>query len=1691
VGGFNNDYGYGNIPGNLNTDYSRHRDSDLGVGQWPNTSDPLSGSRTDGEILAYSVFVVLGPHSGSYPVFFNGAVGQEVAQMENMAAATFTAPTDGSGGVVATSGPAGVGLSTSPTLTPPATITYTPAGYNPTYAVWEITATAAGAVNATLTPATGQSIDHPIFLVDGYTSSKMPVAISVGNALMNQGVDYYATLDTVNHQLWITANRLVTGPMNLVVQPTAGPPSISSIPVYGYDNQTITITGANFTGATTVTFNGTDPGLMVSTPLNFTVNSPDQITATIPVSLDGNGTITVTTPNGSITSSTSIYLYIRWYGIPFPLYHWLGFAAALDGDFLVILNNRDQIFTSANAGKTVVLAPAPIENWNTVASSADGSTAAAASGTVAGTTATGNIYLGFSGTTNWQLSGAPTNLDWISLVISSNGNKMAAIGINSIRGANELNVVYTSANYGATWSLSLPSQEPWSQIASSTDGTKLVVVGTNGSILTSSNSGGTWTVTSAPSLPWVSVTSSADGTHLLAASGAGAPGQIYSSTTSGTSWTSTGAPSLDWLSVSISADGTQMAAVSTNPTTLLGTVYTATSGKAWMSNNLPSGTWSSVLFTANGMTALGGSQVFTAYTSPTNQPPTNQSTAPITGGGPFTQSYTNTFPTGGNKSPFTGGSVASWEYWYGLNYTNILMTNDPTMDAQGNPNSGSLKVYLPFGNAGDQGVFFGTFDNQYAYDETVTLDASYVTSLAFDIHFAPGTPLDSTGDLGSITMSIFPGSENGGDFGLFPSVTIPATATNGWFHATEIITNFIAQEPFAGLTTCVAMGFDYNSYSGYPTTPVTFWIDNVSVLSYQPQLVPTLSWATPSPIVYGTALTSAQLDAAGSVSGALVYNPPLGSVPGVSTGRVVSVTFNPADSLNYQSVSTNVLLGVSPAALTATANNASRAFAAANPAFTATYSGFVNGDTASVVSGFPSFTTTASNASAVGTTYPIVPSLGSLIASNYAISNFVNGTLTITPVVTAASSLVWAQAFVPLYYWDSLAASADGTKLFAAASGGEIYRSTNSGALWTLTSAPLEDWTALAVSADGSHLAAVSTAGSLGEGTNGAIYTSTNTGLTWTLTSAPTNVNWLAVASSSNGTHLAAVGSTGGASTGVVYTSANSGASWTSNNLPKESWAAIASSANGTILSVVADQGLIFVSTNAGSNWLATSAPTNNWTGVTCSASGSELVAVSGIGTPGREIFISSNTGATWTIASAPAVVWNGVASSPDGTQLIAISRPLGSFTGSVFTSTNAGTTWSSNNLPNASWSGVASAVNGTELLVANGNGSVYLTPASLIPATSAPTEIWMSNNVPYEQLFSVASSANGSNLVTVGENPYSLLSVVFTSTNAGVAWTNDTAPSGPFNFTSVASSSDGSKLAAGSTAGNIFVSTNAGATWTATSSPSSGWTTIASSSNGVNLIAAGYEELYTSTNAGGSWISNNVPAAGWASVASSADGTKLVAVGTLELSGAGVIYLSTNAGTTWTLSPAPNESWTAVASSADGTKIAAAANDEPILVSTNLGAAWTVTPSLLYDWSALASSSNGTVLVAASQNGQIFVSTNAGASWTLTGAPLESWVSVATSADGSKSVAVATSGQVYTLQLIPPITPPMLGISLTSSNGVQIYWPTSASGYVLQQSPNLSTTNWVNVTNTPSTNGATQSILVTPQAGSRFYRLN
>jgi hypothetical protein len=101
---------------------------------------------------------------------------------------------------------------------------------------------------------------------------------------------------------------------------------------------------------------------------------------------------------------------------------------------------------------------------------------------------------------------------------------------------------------------------------------------------------------------------------------------------------------------------------------------------------------------------------------------------------------------------------------------------------------------------------------------------------------------------------------------------------------------------------------------------------------------------------------------------------------------------------------------VNKAVLTVTANDATRPYDTANPTFPYTTTGFVNGDTTSVVSGTPGLTTTATLLSPVGA-YPIVVAQGTMAAANYSF-DFINGTLRIVVSGSSTTTLSLAPATV-------------------------------------------------------------------------------------------------------------------------------------------------------------------------------------------------------------------------------------------------------------------------------------------------------------------------------------------------------------------------------------------------------------------------------------------------------------------------------------------------------------------------------------------------------------------------------------------------------------------------------------------------------------------------------------------------------
>ncbi|MGA2281611.1 MAG: hypothetical protein ABSG80_15060 [Verrucomicrobiota bacterium] len=370
------------------------------------------------------------------------------------------------------------------------------------------------------------------------------------------------------------------------------------------------------------------------------------------------------------------------------------------------------------------------------------------------------------------------------------------------------------------------------------------------------------------------------------------------------------------------------------------------------------------------------------------------------------------------------------------------------------------------------------------------------------------------------------------------------------------------------------------------------------------------------------------------------------------------------------------------------------------------------------------------------------------------------------------------------------------------------------------------------------------------------------------------------------------------------------------------------------------------------------------------------------------------------------------------------------------------------------------------------------LAAAIFVVVVSAFAQTWTQTSAPntgggWE---AIAMSADGKKAVAVSSTAPPVVSA-----DSGVTWTTNVVYHW---FNRIASSADGTKWIAVfySGPGYIYVSTDSGNTWTQTSSMnSSSWDAVASSADGNKLFAAIYNgSIYT--NSGTIWTASSAPSKAWTWLASSADGTKVAATADNDK-----IYSSTDSGMTWTATGSSNDSWSSIASSADGTRLVASSGSG-VYVSTNSGGSWTLVNT---NSGQVASSVDGTKLAIGGRS--IYTSSDSGLTWVSNSAPVTvvpdySWI--ASSADGCKMFAARYGSLgIWTCQITPAST---LNINSSASTGAVLSWLVPSTNFVLQQNPDLTTTNWTDVTNTPTLNltNLQNQVIVSPSTGNSFYRL-
>ncbi len=610
--------------------------------------------------------------------------------------------------------------------------------------------------------------------------------------------------------------------------------------------------------------------------------------------------------------------------------------------------------------------------------------------------------------------------------------------------------------------------------------------------------------------------------------------------------------------------------------------------------------------------------------------------------------------------------------------------------------------------------------------------------------------------------------------------------------------------------------------------------------------------------------------------------------------------------------------------------------------------------------------------------------------------------------------------------WQSIASSADGTKLAAIAYYGYIYTSADSGTTWTeQTASGSRGWTSIASSSDGTKLAAV---------VDGSyIYSSTDSGVTWIAQPSTGLSSVKSIASSSDGTRLVIAASYYG---GYILTSTDSGATWsTTLSIPSGS-VSVTSSSDGTKLAALEYNGYIHTSTNSGATWMTQyAAGARYWRSISSSADGTALVAVAI--SNNNAIYTSSDSGATWTERTvAGSDSWLQVASSNDGTKLAAVG-----YSDTIYTSSDSGATWTERNfLGTREWVASAASQDGSHIVAADYEGSIWV--SADFGVSWAEHEL---NGGP-QNWRGVTISHDGTKLSAIGG--YYGGSFMYTSTDSGVNWTEQQTPLESSGFRSIASSSDGTKLAIlGQYSSYIHTSTDSGANWTKRiSAGQRDWHSVASSADGSVVVAGiSYDpeggsdgDVAVSTDSGATWTFHDLEVAdtnGFWSVGLSADGGKMVAAtGTY-----GHIYTSSDFGATWMKQAAAPESyWYDVEMSPDGSKIMAVNGDSGyVYLSHNSGATWEQTEIWSYYWEdtdAISFSGDGRTMVVAT-DGPIYLGKVEGAATATFNLATLSGASQAATADAVRNATIsATSMTCYALSTPSIATFGTSGVSAPTS---------------------------------------------------------
>jgi len=274
--------------------------------------------------------------------------------------------------------------------------------------------------------------------------------------------------------------------------------------------------------------------------------------------------------------------------------------------------------------------------------------------------------------------------------------------------------------------------------------------------------------------------------------------------------------------------------------------------------------------------------------------------------------------------------------------------------------------------SGTAGVGYGDTYNCIVWGNTKNgvVDNYFLSTSGWVIAYTCTTPLPSgTGNIASDPQFL---TNTEGDYRLHARSPCLNVGNNGYvLGSTDVL----------GRTRIQSVTVDMGAYEGAYRWPQTITFPQLADLTYGDGPI-TLSATASSgrPVIFAAIPPTVVTNISGTVV----------KIIGAGAASVFALQLGNTD---YEPVTVSNRFTVNKATLTVRAPDAARTYGSANPGFTNTYSGFVNGESANVIDTRPTASTTANLASQAGD-YPIIPSGG---ADNNYTFQYQEGTLKVSP----------------------------------------------------------------------------------------------------------------------------------------------------------------------------------------------------------------------------------------------------------------------------------------------------------------------------------------------------------------------------------------------------------------------------------------------------------------------------------------------------------------------------------------------------------------------------------------------------------------------------------------------------------------------------------------------------------------------